>query len=535
MDAGRIIESVSDHTGSRPFTGALAAPHALASEAGVSAYRDGGTAIDAAIAAAAVLTVVYPHNVALGSDLIALVRTPDGEVSCVNASGWAAREVDAGQLRTTHGDALPVRGADTVTVPGGVRGWDALRRFGARLTWDRTLAPAQIAAEDGAPVARSLATHIAEAGDLGEDFDRVFRPDGQPRRAGELFRQKELGECIATLRAHGPDEFYEGNLAERMAEYLRSHGSRLAADDFADFAPEIVAPLEVTFRGLDVMTSPPNTQGLILLRALSALDELGIVDPLGAGIASLMKIFRDGNDLRSRALADPRHANVDVEALVHGDLGRIDGVRATADDVARGDTVGIAAADSDGYAVSLIQSVFHSFGSGLIDPATGILFQNRGMSFSLDKNSPNVIAPRKRPAHTLMPVITTRAGAPRHVLATMGGQGQPQILAQLLLRATDGESVQDAIAAPRAIIGRQIDGYGSDPVAVEADLDARARSALAATGLTVVEVAPHTEGMGQSNAIFIEQDRSMTAASDPRSDGAAFVAHYPRRPSQAAG
>ncbi len=529
MDAGRIIESVSDHTGSSPFTGALAAPHALASEAGVSAYRDGGNAIDAAVAAAAVLTVVYPHNVALGGDLIALVRTPDGDVSCVNASGWAAAQIVADELRATHGDALPVRGADTVTVPGGVRGWDALRRFGARLTWDRTLRPAQIAAEDGVPVAESLATHIAEAADLGEEFDRVFRPGGQPRRAGEQFTQKELGESIATLRARGPDEFYEGKLAERTVEYLRNHGSRLTTEDFAAFKPEVVAPLEVTFRGLNVMTSPPNTHGFILLRALSALDEVGTVDPLGEGIASLMKFFSDGNDLRSRALADPRHAKVDVEALVHGCLG---GMRAPGDDladVAHGDTVGIAAADSEGYAVSLIQSVFHSFGSGLIDPETGILFQNRGTSFSLNDDSPNVIAPRKRPVHTLMPVITTKAGATKHVLATMGGQGQPQILAQLLLRATDGESVQNAIAAPRAIIGRQIDGYGSDTVTVEADLGARARGALGASDLIVVEVAPHTEGMGQANAIFVEEDSSMTAASDPRSDGAAYVAHYPRR------
>ena len=205
MDAGRIIESVSDHTGSRPFTGALAAPHALASEAGVSAYRDGGTAIDAAIAAAAVLTVVYPHNVALGSDLIALVRTPDGEVSCVNASGWAAREVDAvHQLRTTHGDALPVRGADTVTVPGGVRGWDALRRFGARLTWDRTLRRRRSPQRHGAPVAASLATHIAEAGDLGEDFDRVFRPTDSRDGPVSCSVQKELGEASPRFARTGP-------------------------------------------------------------------------------------------------------------------------------------------------------------------------------------------------------------------------------------------------------------------------------------------------------------------------------------------
>ena len=174
---------MSNHSASTSFTGALATPHALATEAGVRAYRDGGNAIDAAIVAAAVLTVVYPHNVALGGDLIALVRTPDGEVRCVNASGWAAAAADVVGLRARHGRWLPVRGADSVTVPGGIRGWEALRRFGARLSWGQTLRAAESTARDGAPVAPSLASHIAdpENADLfgTNDFDRVFRPAGR--------------------------------------------------------------------------------------------------------------------------------------------------------------------------------------------------------------------------------------------------------------------------------------------------------------------------------------------------------------------
>ena len=177
------------NSASSPFTGALATPHALATEAGMRAYRDGGNAIDAAIAAAAVLTVVYPHNVALGGDLIALIRTPDGTVRCVNASGWAGAAADVGILRARHGRWLPARGVDAVTVPGGIRGWEALRRFGARLTWDRTLESAEATARAGAPVAPSLATHIADAenADLfgSEDFDRVFRPDGRSLKVGD--------------------------------------------------------------------------------------------------------------------------------------------------------------------------------------------------------------------------------------------------------------------------------------------------------------------------------------------------------------
>jgi gamma-glutamyltranspeptidase len=526
---------VSNYPGPRPFTGALATPHALATEAGLHAYREGGSAVDAAIIAAAVLTVVYPHNVALGGDLIALVRTPDGAVSCINASGWAAAHVDVADLRAIHGRSLPARGADSVTVPGGVRGWEALRRFGARLTWDRTLRPAQVSADEGVPVAPSLATHIvdAENADLvgTEDFDRVFRPGGRCLRSGEALAQPALAQTFAAVREGGPGEFYQGALAERTIRYLRSRGSSLAAEDFGAFQPEVVEPLSLTFGGLTVLTSPPNTHGFLMLRALRAVDELGVTDPLGHGLGTLMRLFHRGNELRSSALADPRHSAVNVQALVHDNLrgfAEFSGTDMAGARVPHGDTVGIAAADSDGYAVSLIQSVYHAFGSGLIDPETGILFHNRGTSFSLDVASPNVIASRKRPAHTLMPAMTTQHGAPRHVLATMGGQGQPQILTQVLLRAMAGAGAEAAVTGPRAIVGRQSDGGTAESITMEADAQPAAKESVVRSGFTVTEVMPHTETLGQANVVFTGPGGSMTAASDPRSDGAAIVAHYPR-------
>jgi gamma-glutamyltranspeptidase/glutathione hydrolase len=521
---------VSTHSPSTSFTGALSTPHALATEAGMRAYRDGGNAIDAAIVAAAVLTVVYPHNVALGGDLIALVRTPDGEVRCVNASGWAGAAADAVGLRARHGRWLPVRGADAVTVPGGIRGWEALRRFGARLTWDQSLQAAESTARDGFPVPPSLASHVAdsESADLlgTEDFDRVFRPAGRSLRAGDVFAQPALAATFATLRHDGPDAFYQGGLAERSIGYLRSHGSSLTVADFAAFQPDTVEPISVAFRGLTVLTSPPNTHGFLLLRALRAVDELGITDPLGDGLGTLLRVFHQGNALRAAHLADPRHVNVDVAALVNdgldemAELGSVQSGRAL---VPHGDTVGVAAADDDGYAVSLIQSVYHAFGSGLIDPATGILFHNRGTSLSLDGASPNVIAPRKRPAHTLMPVMTTHQRAPRHVLATMGGQGQPQILAQVLLRALGGAGAESAVAAPRAIVGLQVDGGTADSVTAEADIRAAARASIDGAGLVSTDVAAHTESLGQTNVVFTDAKGSMMAASDPRSDGAQYT------------
>lgn len=517
------------------FSGAIATPHTLATEAAVGAFRDGGSAVDAAIAAAAVLTVVYPHNVALGGDLIALVRTPDGVVTCVNASGWSGAATDAAAMRAKHGSALPDRGADTVTVPGGVRGWETLSRLGGRLPWSRLLEPAERAARDGVPVAQSLAAHLVdpENDDLvGQgDFDRVFRPEGRIMLAGADFRQPALAETIATLRKGGADEFYTGALAARTVEYLRSHQSVLTAGDFADFRPESTDPISVRHGGLSVLTSPPNTHGFMILRALAALDELATVDPLGDGIGTLMRLFHHGNRLRSTLLADPRVQAVDVTALVHGDLRAatpvgepVGAVRS----VPRGDTVGIAAADSDGIAVSLIQSVYHAFGSGLVDPGTGILFHDRGTSFSLDPQSPNVLAPRKRPLHTLMPVMTTDGDKVRHVLATMGGQGQPQILTQVLLRMLGGATAVDAVAAPRAIVGPQILGCTADSAVVESDIDVAAAASLDTSGLTITEVPRHTEALGQANVVVLGGDGELAAAADPRADGSAVVAQYAR-------
>jgi gamma-glutamyltranspeptidase/glutathione hydrolase len=507
---------------------ALATPHVLATEAGARILRDGGTAIDAAIAAAAVLTVVYPHNVALGGDLFALIRTPDGAVRCVNASGWAGAAVDAVSLRAQYGDWLPPRGTAAVTVPGGIRGWEAMRRFGSRISWSATLRDAEVLARDGVRVPPSLATHLNDADNddlVGtEDFDRVFRPQSVPLGVGDLFRQPALADTFATLRAAGPDAFYAGELATQAVTYLRSRGSALTAGDFAEFHPEVQAPLRAEFGDLTVLTSPPNSQGFLLLHALGVLRDSAIDDPVGEGLGQLLQIFHRGNGIRDSRLADPRSAVVDIAAML---AGRPTEPPATPERTPRGDTVGIAAADGEGYAVSLIQSVYYAFGSGLIDPATGVLFHNRGCGFSLNPASPNVIAARKRPAHTLMPAMTLRHGGVGHVLSTMGGQGQAQILGQILLHALSGATAIDAVAAPRAIVGNQIGG-GADAVTVEADLSAVALASIRRAGFTPVEVPAHTESLGQANVVFADASGLMTAASDPRSDGAAVVVHFPR-------
>ncbi|MDP9164930.1 MAG: gamma-glutamyltransferase [Actinomycetota bacterium] len=522
--------------GRASFTGAIATPHALATDAAVAVFRDGGSAIDAAIAAAAVLTVVYPHNVALGGDLIALVRRPDGTITCVNGSGWAGSATDVAALRDRYGSALPARGTDTVTVPGGVRGWKTLHGMGSRLPWQRLLEPARHAAEVGVPVAQSLGAHLTdpENADLhgDEDFDRVFRPGGRPMAVGDVLRQPALAATFARLADRGPDEFYDGELAADTVRYLRSRGSVLDAADFAEYQPEITEAVSVDFRGLTVSTSPPNTHGFMMLRALMAIDHFPIESPVGGDLGTLMRVFHHGNRLRAQHLADPRLAPVDVHDLVYDDLRAATPVVATpapAPPVPRGDTVGIAAADANGWAVSLIQSVYHAFGSGLLDPRTGILFHDRGTGFSLAASSPNVVAPRKRPLHTLMPVIVTDGGRLRYVLSTMGGQGQPQILTQVLLRMLDGAGAADAIAAPRAVVGQQAPGCTEDSVVVEADVDPDALASLRGSDLTLVEMTRRSESFGQTNVVDVAADGgSLTAATDPRADGSAVVVQYAR-------
>lgn len=516
-------------------TSAIAAPHQKATRAGEAALRDGGSAIDAAIAAAAVLTVVYPHNVALGGDLIALVRTPDSEIVCINASGWAPEAVDVDELRRRYGDTLPIRGAHTVTVPGGVRGWEALHRRAGRLDWHRLFEHAIGHARSGAPVAGSLARHLVDPGNADlrgtEDFDRTFAPGGEPLGLGDALRSPELADTLTAIAESGAQAFYTGPVADAMVDHLGAHGSALTTADFADFAVEECAPIATDFGDLTVVTSPPNTHGFILLRALrwiASADTQACADPLATGLGELIAEFADGNGLRASVLADPRHAPVDLDVLMRprvpgtGLGGAIRPSRPLR--LPHGDTVGVAAADSEGYAVSLIQSVYHSFGSGLIDPTTGVLFHNRGTAFALDPNSPNVIAPHKCPVHTLTPAMTiTRDGRVRHVPATMGGQGQGQILGQILARVSAGETAASALAAPRAIVGAQTDGAGTDTIVVERDLAEAARAALEHTGAPILEVPPHTEDMGQANLVVIADDGSMTAATDPRADGEALV------------
>ena len=500
--------------------GAIATSHHLATEAGAAVLEAGGNAVDAAIAAAATLCVVYPNNVALGGDLVALVRSPDGEVRFLNATGTAPANQSLEALHERHGAALPLRGVDTITVPGGVRGWQALHEYAATRSWADHLAPAIRLAEQGFPNSRSVAAALVDAEPtLAQDpgARAVFYPGGTPIPEGSPVVQPALAESLRQLADRGADEFYEGELADRWIAGLSALGSRITREDTAAYRPVWGEPLVGEYAGLRVLTGPPNTSGFMLLRALSAVAA-GIIDPLGAGTGELAQAFQASNAVRAAELADPAFGGLSGEELVELPAP----IRAPAGGPkASGDTVGFSAVSADGWAVSFVNSVYWDFGSHILEPESGIIFQNRGTSFSPDSETPNAFAPGKRPRHTLMPVLILDGDDLAWVPATMGGAAQPQIHTQLLLRSLAGATPHEATHAPRWIVDEDT-GRGPITVTAESDVPWIARDAIEAAGFELKIVPPYTEDLGHSNLIRVESG-GYSAASDPRSDGSALV------------
>ncbi|MGY1813382.1 gamma-glutamyltransferase [Blastococcus sp. SYSU D00820] len=517
----------------------VATPHAQATDVAAEVVARGGTAVDAAVAAAVALTVVYPYNTSVGGDLIALVRTPEGRITCVNASGSAARGTSREDVAARVGPVMPTVGIDTVTVPGAVGGLGAVHALGGRLPWADLWQPAVDLARDGVEVSPGLGRAIAAFGEgiLADPGMRgVFAPAGELLAPGAPLRQPALAATLAAVAAGGAEAFYTGPVADALAGGLAGLGSRLTAEDLAGYAPETTAPLHRDFRGVTVWTSPLNTQGYQLLQVLGALDHLPEgVDVEGAGAGVLAALWSQANRDRARLLADPRGSDVDVAGVLADEAlaAAVEAALTAAVDDAptafaqpRGDTVAVVAADSDGYAACLIQSVFHPFGALLLEPATGVLLHNRGAYFSLDPGSANCLAPGRRPGHTLMPVMVTRGEEPAWVLGTMGGKAQPQIHAQVLGALLAGASPEDAVGRARWVVG----GLGaSDPedlVLMEADVPAAVRDAVAARGYRVSEYPPHSEMLGHAQVVQVDGG-TFTAASDPRSDGRAAVVDLP--------
>jgi gamma-glutamyltranspeptidase/glutathione hydrolase len=513
---------------------AVATPHALATDAAAVAYEHGGTAVDAALAAAVTLAVVYPHMCGVGGDLFALVRHPDGAVVALNASGRAPMGADPDALRSQHGFTVPAFGAPPVTVPGAVSGWRLLHEQGARLPWADAFGAAIAYAHDGAPVSSSLAETLAwdpERLSADPGMAAIFFPEGVPLPEHHQVLQPALGTTLQAIASYGAQALYDGDVGARYAAGLGSVGVPITVEDLRAHTAELGAPLITRYRDLDVQVCPPNSQGFVLLEILALVERMGLdPDPVGADAAMLARVFRAAARDRDLHLADADAMRIHATALMDdGHLASLaDEVRGlkTGDPgpgatSGTGDTVALVTADASGTAVSLIQSLYHGFGAGILEPSTGIVAQDRGACFTLDPSHANALLPGKRPAHTLMPVMVHRDGELEVVSGAMGGSAQPQINAINLLRCLDlGMTPGQAVAAPRWLVGG-MDPETDDPfIEVEASVPTSTTASFRSSRFTIVERPDLTDDLGHSHMIRAGRD-GFDVGSDPRADGSA--------------
>jgi gamma-glutamyltranspeptidase/glutathione hydrolase len=532
----------------------IATSHALASASGLATLRRGGSAADAAITANAILCVVYPHMAGLGGDGFWLIHSPQsGAVEALNASGPAAKKATIDYYASRgHRDEIPSRGAlSALTVPGAVDGWrEAHERYG-RLEWSSLFDDAVHYSESGYPVGHSLADWlVTDAGLLSahEKMAALFMPTGLPAREGARLTNPELAASFRTLAESGPRSFYEGEIASRICAALTPKGSPLEPSDFAGFRAEWVDPITTRYRDCQAYEFPPNTQGFAALQILNMIEGYDLV-AWGDGSADYYHYMAEAVKLafadRNAWLTDPRFVDIPLERLVDKSYaterrGLIDperamvmedvqpgiayrGEPATSPRAHGGDTCSFCVVDEDGLAVSVIQSIYHDFGSAEIGGDTGIILQNRGSFFSLNERHPNCLKPGKRTFHTLIPGMLCRDGKPWLVFGTMGGEGQPQTHAALVTRTVDfGYDIQQAIEAPRWLMGRTW-GVKSQDLSLETRIPDPVIRELERRGQPVKPLTAWNDNMGHAQAIRIDRRTGMLAGgADPRGDGAAL-------------
>ena len=534
--------------------GAVVAPHHLATAAGLHVLRVGGSAVDAAIATNAVLAVVMPNGCGIGGDAFWLIwDAAHDRQHGLNGSGRSAARVDVAALRDGGLTTLPRRGPLSITVPGAVRSWgDAHARFG-RLTRDEVLAPAIELAQAGFPAwdgfigaVEGTWPLVNEA--LGPDsgFAAVYRPHGRPWLPGERVRLPALGGTLEQLARDGFDAFYDGDIGERQARMLAAAGCAIRVEDLREHTSTWGEPIAIDYRGVRVTTHPPNSSGVVALELLGLLERFEppratAFGPEGVTDARWIHVHLEASKLamadRDAYLTDPEARDMPVEMLLDRErlatlAARIDLTRASAPTAATnppgGGTIFLATVDGDGNAVSLIESNYLGFGSGVVDPATGIHYQNRGSYFSLDPDHPNVLEPRKRTLHTLLPGMLFRAGqvGPWIVAGSMGGDAQPQVHAQFVSAVVDGGlDIRTAIAAPRFYIEPADHFAPPTSVHLEPRHAAGIDDALRALGHELVPTAAFDSNLGHEHAIELvaggpgATDGSVVAATDPRSAG----------------
>ncbi|MFL5458147.1 MAG: gamma-glutamyltransferase [Myxococcales bacterium] len=522
--------------------GMVATSHPLAALVGVDILKRGGTAVDAAIAANAMLGLVEPMSCGIGGDLFAQVwEAHSGRVFGLDASGRAPRQASVSAFTSRGLTHMPSDGPLSWTVPGAVAGWEALRsRFGALPLRD-LLEPAAATAEEGFPVSEVIASFWQGAEDklrTRPESATTFLPGGRAPQCGEVIRNPELARTYREIGREGRDAFYRGRIARAIAGYSEDVGGLLLEADLAACEASWVDPISTTFRDVEVLELPPPGQGLTVLQILNMLegDDLAA---LGPESADFWHLFVEAKKLayadRARFYADPEFARVPVERLLSKEYGRerrklIDPHRARVGvppGAVASDTVYIAAVDAQRNCCSLIQSIYQHFGSGMTPPGLGFALQNRGAGFSLDPSHPNRIEPGKRPFHTIIPALALREGRPWFVFGVMGADMQPQGQVQVLVNLLDfGMTVQAAGEAPRiehvgsATPGGYPEAPGGGLVLAEDGIPEATLAELARRGHDVARTSRN--GGGYQGILIDPQTGALQGGSESRSDGCAI-------------
>ena len=523
------------HT-TRSYGGMVTAPHHLAAQAGLDVLRDGGNAIEAMIAAASTIAVVYPHMNGLGGDGFWLIGRKGEGVDGVQACGRSATLASRAWYTGQAFEAIPSRGPlSALTVAGAVSGWAAAHelsrsRHAGRLPVSRLLADAIRHARDGVAVTRTLHENAgAKLGELAEvpGFADVYLDGGKPLAIGARLRQERVARTLERLAEAGLDDFYRGDLARSLAAELEAAGSPIRLDDLEAHRAEVVKPLTVGVAGHRVYNMPPPTQGLasLLLLALYAQMQPGEADGFDF-VHRLVECTKAAFRVRDAHVGDPAYMERPADSFLSSEI-----LAHLAADISTeraapwphpskpGDTVWLGAIDRDGLSVSYIQSIYWEFGSGLVLPSTGITWQNRGTSFSLAEKHPNRLDPRRLPFHTIQPAMAELDDGRMMVYGTMGGEGQPQTQATVFARhVLHGMPIQQAVTAPRWLLGRTW-GAATTSLKIEDRIGADLIDRLKAAGHDVEVVGAFTEMMGHAGAITRAPDGLLEGATDPRSNG----------------
>jgi gamma-glutamyltranspeptidase/glutathione hydrolase len=530
--------------------GAAATAHPLATLIAIDALRAGGSAADAAIAANIALGLVEPIACGIGGDAFALVWDPNSrQVVGLNGSGRSPGSLSLETHRArARGGLIHSHGVVSVSTPGAVDAWRMLHARYGKLPWADLFAASIALAEEGTPVAQTVAHYLASsrrgflsprlAVEETDNFAKVWAPEGRTPVEGEIFRNPALARTYRLLAEGGAAAFYEGEIAATIDAYFARIGGWLSKADLAAHRGEWVAPAQVTYRGVEVWGLPPNGQGLVTLQMLNMLERF---DLAGMGFLStaalhhMIEAKRLAFEDRARYYADPAFARIPLEWLISKDyaaeraaLIRPDRILAPAyagEAPGQGDTTYLCAADADGLMVSLIQSNFNGMGSGLMPDGLGFMLQNRGRAFSLQDGHPNLYAPGKRPFHTIIPGFATKEGEPWLAFGVMGGNMQPQGQTQIITDLVDfGLGLQEAGDAPRWLHEGSSEpngeaAQGTGVLALESGAPPATRAGLTALGWNIAD-APG--GYGGYQAIERLPGR-YAAASEMRKDGAALA------------